>query len=106
MHPSIMSRRRPGYAGRMRLLSDVQLAWGLFRKGLSNRSAVAAVRRALQTEPAHPPRHYRIAVYFADGGVNIYQMRQWYKPLAGPAQRWPVVETGRGAWGEKVWHEG
>src|SRR3546814_864526 len=86
----------------MRLLSDVQLAWGLFRKGLSNRSAVAAVRRALQTEPAHPPRHYRIAVYFADGGVNMYQMRQWYKPLADLAQRWPVVVLARSAFGARA----
>lgn len=86
----------------MRLLSDVQLAWGLFRKGLSNRSAVAAVRRALQTAPPHPAHHYRIAVYFADGGVNMYQMRQWYKPLADLAQRWPVVVLARSAFGARA----
>jgi hypothetical protein len=86
----------------MRLLSDVQLAWGLFRRGLSNRAAVAAVRRETQDRPPHPLHHYRIAVYFADGGVNMYQMRQWYKPLAGLAERWPVVVLARSAFGARA----
>ncbi len=86
----------------MRLLHDVKLAWNLFRKGLSNRSALAAVRRAVAAAPEHPPHHYRVAVYFADGAVNMYQMRQWYKPLAELSRRWPVVVLARSAFGARA----
>ncbi|KAA9154242.1 hypothetical protein F6B41_02645 [Microbacterium lushaniae] len=86
----------------MRLIGDAKLAWGLFRKGLSNRAAAKAVRGAIQSQPPHPPRHYRVAVYFADGAVNMYQMRQWYKPLAAIAQRWPVVVLARSAFGTRA----
>jgi hypothetical protein len=43
-----------------------------------------------------------VAVYFADGGVNMYQMRQWYKPLAELAKLWPVVVLSRSATGAKA----
>ncbi|TFV81720.1 hypothetical protein E4V99_12145 [Microbacterium sp. dk485] len=86
----------------MRLIGDAKLAWGLFRKGLSNRAAVKAVRGAIQSQPPHPPQHYRVAVYFADGAVNMYQMRQWYKPLAALAHRWPVVVLARSAFGTRA----
>lgn len=56
--------------------------------------------------PPHPQGHFRIAVYFADGAVNMYQMRQWYRPLAELAQRWPVVVLARHAGGaEKLLDE-
>ncbi len=54
---------------------------------------------SLATRPPHPPHHYRVAVYFADGAVNMYQMRQWYKPLAELAKLWPVVVLSRTATG-------
>ena len=37
----------------------------------------------------------RIAVYFADTRVNLYQIRQWYAPLAELNKRWPVAIIGR-----------
>lgn len=37
----------------------------------------------------------RIAVYFADGPVNLYQLRQWYAPLAELAKRHPVAIIAR-----------
>ena len=37
----------------------------------------------------------KIAVYFADTRVNLYQIRQWYEPLAELAKRWPVAIIGR-----------
>src|SRR5687768_14193921 len=77
--------------GRVGLVSDAQKALALIRRAMISRSAVRSVRRTLETLPPHPPQHYRVAVYFADGAVNMYQMRQWYKPLAELAQRWPVV---------------
>jgi hypothetical protein len=41
-------------------------------------------------------------VYFADGAVNMYQMRQWYRPLAGLAENWPVVVLARSPFGARA----
>jgi hypothetical protein len=84
------------------LVSDVKKAIALVRKAVRNRSAVIDVRRRLASGPQHPPFHYRVAVYFADGAVNMYQMRQWYKPLAGLAKKWPVVVLSRAATGAEA----
>jgi hypothetical protein len=84
------------------LVSDGKKAFALVRKAVRNRSAVIDVRRRLGSRPPHPPFHYRVAVYFADGAVNMYQMRQWYKPLAGLAEKWPVVVLSRAATGAEA----
>jgi hypothetical protein len=84
------------------LVSDGKKAVALVRKAVRNRSAVIDVRRTLAARPQHPPFHYRVAVYFADGAVNMYQMRQWYKPLAGLAKTWPVVVLSRAATGAEA----
>ncbi len=86
----------------MGLVSDAKKAVKLLRKAVRNRSAVIDVRRTLTARPPHPPFHYRVAVYFADGAVNMYQMRQWYKPLAGLAKKWPVVVLSRSATGAEA----
>ncbi|WP_203579812.1 CDP-glycerol glycerophosphotransferase family protein [Microbacterium hibisci] len=86
----------------MGLVSDGKKAINLVRKAVRNRSAVIDVRRTLAARPKHPPFHYRVAVYFADGAVNMYQMRQWYKPLAGLAKTWPVVVLSRSATGAEA----
>jgi len=57
------------------------------------------VRRRLAEREPHQPEHYQVAVYFADGDVNMYQMRQWYRPLAELSKRWPVVVLSRSATG-------
>ena len=49
----------------------------------------------LSTREPLPRNHFKIAVYFADGAVNLYQMRQWYKPLAKLAETWPVLVLSR-----------
>ncbi len=92
----------PGYPGPVELLSDVRKARALVRKALTGRAAVKDVRRTLAARGPHPEHHYRIAVYFADGAVNMYQMRQWYKPLAEIADRWPVVILSRAATGARA----
>ncbi|WP_309127996.1 CDP-glycerol glycerophosphotransferase family protein [Microbacterium sp.] len=90
----------------MGVVSDGKKAYRLLRKALASRKAVQRVRRALSARGPHPRDHYKIAVYFADGAVNMYQMRQWYKPLAGLAERWPVVVLSRSATGaEKLIEE-
>jgi len=42
-----------------------------------------------------PPGQTQIAVYFADARVNLYQIRQWYAPLAELNKKWPVTIIGR-----------
>ena len=86
----------------MGLVSDGKKAFALVRKAVRSRSAVVDVRRTLAGRSPHPPFHYRVAVYFADGAVNMYQMRQWYKPLAGLGKRWPVVVLSRSATGAQA----
>lgn len=86
----------------MGIASDGRKAWALARKALKNRAAVAEVHRAVRTAAQHPSHHFRVAVYFADGDVNMYQMRQWYKPLAELAKIWPVVILARSATGARA----
>ena len=88
-------------------MSDGKKAYRLLRRALASRSAVQRVRRRLAALPPHPRDHYRIAVYFADGAVNMYQMRQWYRPLQELSKLWPVVVLSRSATGaEKLLEEG
>jgi hypothetical protein len=84
------------------LVSDGKKAVALVRKAVRNRRAVIDVRHALAGRPQHPRFHYRVAVYFADGAVNMYQMRQWYKPLAELSKTWPVVVLSRSATGARA----
>ncbi|NYD52985.1 CDP-glycerol glycerophosphotransferase family protein [Microbacterium pseudoresistens] len=86
----------------MGVVSDARKAYRLLRRALRSRSAVQRVRRTLAALPPHPSDHFQIAVYFADGAVNMYQIRQWYKPLAELAKRWPVVVLSRSATGAEA----
>jgi hypothetical protein len=79
----------------MPLVRDARLAVGLLRKAVATRSARRDLHRALAERGPLPERAFRIAVYFADGAVNMYQMRQWYAPLRELAERWPVVVISR-----------
>ena len=80
-------------------MSDAKKAYRLLKRALASRKAVQRVRRRLADREPHPTDHYQVAVYFADGAVNMYQMRQWYRPLAELAKRWPVVVLSRSATG-------
>ncbi len=81
----------------MGAISDVKKAYGLLRRAVASRTAVQHVRRALATREPLPENRFTVAVYFADGAVNMYQMRQWYRPLAELGKRWPVVVLSRHA---------
>ena len=83
----------------MDAVSDVKKAYRLLRRAVGLRSAARRVRA--RTE-AHPAGRFRIAVYFADTGVNMYQIRQWYRPLTRLAERWPVVVLARSAFGAEA----
>ncbi|MCX6501327.1 MAG: CDP-glycerol glycerophosphotransferase family protein [Microbacterium sp.] len=79
----------------MRVASDLRKARAFAAKVLDNRAAVAEVRQRVAAEPPLPTGRFQIAVYFADGAVNMYQMRQWYKPLEELARSWPVLILSR-----------
>ncbi len=79
----------------MPLARDAVLAVGLLRKALATRRARIDLRRMLAERGPLPQNRFRIAVYFADGPVNMYQMRQWYAPLRELAREWPVMVISR-----------
>src|SRR5690606_39163120 len=86
----------------MPALSDAKKAYRLLRRAFRSRATVQRVRARLAAQEPYPEQHFRIAVYFADGAVNMYQMRQWYKPLAELAKTWPVVVLSRNATGARA----
>ncbi|WP_345750814.1 CDP-glycerol glycerophosphotransferase family protein [Microbacterium rhizophilus] len=83
----------------MGISRDVRKAVELVRKAVASRQAVQEIRHTIAALPPRKPGHFRIAVYFADGAVNMYQLRQWYRPLAELAQTHPVVVMARNATG-------
>jgi hypothetical protein len=75
----------------MSVLSDLRAVGRVIRNAGRSRSNRRAVeKRVIETgQPA--PGSVQIAVYFADTRVNLYQIRQWYAPLAELAERHSVV---------------
>lgn len=62
---------------------------------LRSRRAQRRLAELLAERAPLEPHTYRIGVYFADGKVNLYQLRQWYRPLARLAERHPVLILSR-----------
>ncbi|MGM7678244.1 CDP-glycerol glycerophosphotransferase family protein [Microbacterium sp. A94] len=83
----------------MGFVYDGRKAFRLLKRALNTRSAARRVRRMLEH---HNPATFQIAVYFADTDVNMYQIRQWYQPLADIARRWPVVVLARSPLGAQA----
>jgi hypothetical protein len=67
----------------------------VFGNIIRSRAARAELSRRLPGVPRPAPGSIKIAVYFADARVNMYQIRQWYAPLAELAKRWPVAVIAR-----------
>ena len=84
----------------MTIRKDIGLAVRLVSDVVASRRAQKQLAGRLPGDGALPLGRFKIAVYFADGDVNLYQMRQWYRPLAVLAETWPVLvlsRTGTGA---------
>ncbi|MEC5176050.1 hypothetical protein RCH16_001049 [Cryobacterium sp. MP_M5] len=79
----------------MGIQRDVRLAFKLVKDVMASRKAQRVLDGRLAVRDLRPDQHFKIAVYFADGDVNLYQMRQWYKPLAKLAETWPVLILSR-----------
>ncbi len=79
----------------MPLLHDIRTARNVLRGILRSRRTRAQVARREPDQQRPAPGTIKIAVYFADSKVNLYQMRQWYAPLAEISQTWPVAIISR-----------
>lgn len=86
----------------MGIVSDGRKALTLVRQAVRTRAAISDAVRLQRARGPLESHHFRIAVYFADSPVNLYQMRQWYAPLVELAQRWPVVVISRAASGARA----
>ncbi|WP_350349536.1 CDP-glycerol glycerophosphotransferase family protein [Agromyces sp. G08B096] len=79
----------------MGLRTDARRAVKLAKNVVASRRAQRALQAKLAAQPPLEPHRYRIGVYFADGKVNLYQLRQWYAPLAELAKTHPVLILSR-----------
>jgi len=86
---------RRWFDGAVPLLKDIETARRLVRNILISRRNRGIVARRAPEHPRPEPGSIQIAVYFADTQVNMYQMRQWYAPLADLAKTWPVAIISR-----------
>ncbi|MDR4532976.1 CDP-glycerol glycerophosphotransferase family protein [Glutamicibacter sp. PS] len=81
------------------MVTASQTLWGFVRKRLQSRSAhqyIQARPSVFAKAPAGDGR-YQVALYFADGLINAYQLRQWYEPMRKLAEQVPVVVIVRNA---------
>ncbi|WP_439694052.1 CDP-glycerol glycerophosphotransferase family protein [Curtobacterium sp. SP.BCo] len=79
----------------MPIIQDVRTAVRLADRLLKSRRSRRELARRLPSAPVPAPGTIEIAVYFADGPVNMYQVRQWYAPLAELAATHPVAIVSR-----------
>jgi hypothetical protein len=79
----------------MPIISDARTAVRLAERLLRSRRSRRDLARKLPSAPIPAPGTIEIAVYFADGPVNMYQVRQWYAPLAELAATHPVAIVSR-----------
>lgn len=79
----------------MAFIHDARRAFSIGLDLVAQRKARRKVAHRLLELPPPEPHTYKIGVYFADGAVNMYQVRQWYKPLLEISKTWPVVFLSR-----------
>ncbi|GAA3749487.1 CDP-glycerol glycerophosphotransferase family protein [Leifsonia bigeumensis] len=75
----------------MAILTDLKSARRIVRNLVRSRRTRRELARRLASVPEPALDSIRIAVYFADTTVNLYQIRQWYAPLAELNATWPVA---------------
>jgi hypothetical protein len=77
------------------ILKDVKSAARIVRNLVRSRQQRRELARRAPALPKPKPGSIQIAVYFADSKVNLYQVRQWYAPLAELAETTPVAIISR-----------
>lgn len=75
----------------MAILKDLKTARHIIRNLIRSRRNRRNLAKRLESVPPLELDSIRIAVYFADTKVNLYQIRQWYAPLAELDKTWPVA---------------
>lgn len=76
--------------GCVSVISDLNAARKVVRNAIRSRRNRRLMEQYMVEHP-HAPGAFRIGVYFADTRVNLYQIRQWYAPLAELARIHPVA---------------
>jgi hypothetical protein len=79
----------------MPLLKDARAARRVLGNIVRSRASRAELARRLPGVQRPAAGSIQVVVYFADSRVNMYQIRQWYAPLAELAKRWPVAVIAR-----------
>jgi hypothetical protein len=79
----------------VRLIHDVKTATRVAKNLLRSRRTRRELARRHESFAVPAPRSVQIVVYFADTKVNLYQVRQWYAPLAELSKKWPVAIISR-----------
>jgi len=77
------------------VLKDLQTGRRVVRNILRSRRNRRQLAQQLLETPQPAPGSVRIAVYFADTRVNLYQIRQWYAPLAELSKKHQVAIISR-----------
>lgn len=75
----------------MGIASDLRAARKVLGNALRSRNTRRELAHRIEAEGTGEPAEVHIAVYFADTRVNLYQIRQWYAPLAELAATHPVT---------------
>ena len=75
----------------MSVMSDLRSARRVIGNAMRSRTTRRRLAVELRESTAPAAGSIRIALYFADAPVNLYQIRQWYAPLAELAQTHPVA---------------
>jgi CDP-glycerol glycerophosphotransferase (TagB/SpsB family) len=73
------------------ILNDVHAARRVLGNIVRSRRARAELARRLPSVAMPADESVQVVVYFADTRVNLYQIRQWYAPLAELATTRPVA---------------
>lgn len=79
----------------MPILKDLSIARSVLRNLWRSRMSRRRIAQVMTETPNLATGRVQIAVYFADGEVNLYQIRQWYAPLAELAAHWDVAIISR-----------
>ncbi|MEO6115561.1 MAG: CDP-glycerol glycerophosphotransferase family protein [Pseudolysinimonas sp.] len=79
----------------MSVIGDLRSARRVIGNAVRSRSTRRQLAVELRGRSGPQAGSIRVAVYFADSPVNLYQIRQWYAPLAELAHTHPVAIISR-----------
>ncbi|MEX1079228.1 MAG: CDP-glycerol glycerophosphotransferase family protein [Homoserinimonas sp.] len=79
----------------MPFIRDVKTATRVAKNLLRSRRTRRELASRRDSLTPQVPGSIQIVVYFADTKVNLYQLRQWYAPLAELSKSWPVAVISR-----------